>query len=49
MFLDQGSVASAKIALQYTAKAEQVKHQEPKEPRKIPWLEGFRALVGKTN
>jgi hypothetical protein len=49
MFLDQGSVASAKIALQYTAKAERVKRQQPQEPRKSPWwwLEGFRALVQK--
>lgn len=47
MFLDQGSIASAKIALQYTAKAERVKRQVPQEPRKSPWwwLEGFRALV----
>jgi hypothetical protein len=51
MFLDQGSISSAKIALQYTAKAERVKRQEPQEPRKNPWwwLEGFRALVQKTN
>jgi hypothetical protein len=51
MFLDQGSVASAKIALQYTAKADRVRRQEPQEPRKNPWwwLEGFRALVQKTN
>jgi hypothetical protein len=43
MFLDQGSIASAKIALQYTAKAERVKRQEP---QKSSWLlRGLLALV----
>lgn len=48
MFLDQGSIASAKIALQYTAKAERVRRQEPRK-NSWWWLEGFRALIQKSN
>lgn len=46
-FLDKGSTASAKIALEHTAKAEPKKRQVPQVPRKSLWsrLKSWRAIA----